>query len=245
MIDPTGMSALITGGAVRLGAALTAALASCGVNVAIHYRSSLEAAEALASDCRAKGVNAVTMNADLSEPGAAEDLARRAEEAMGGVDILISSASTWESAPFDQVDRAMWDRTLQVNLTSPFFLAQHIGAAMAHRGFGRIVAIADVGARQPWPQRAPHCVSKAGLVMLTRLLSQAYAPDVLVNAIAPGPVLLDGDAGGDLEERLAAQTVLGRLGTPGDVVDAMLYLVTAEYVTGQVLSVDGGYGERT
>lgn len=245
MIDPSGRRALVTGGAVRVGAAMVSALAASGVDVAIHHRSSGEQAEELAEQCRARGVNAVTLQADLAEPGAAEHLAQRAEQALGGVDILINSASTWESAAFPDVDRATWDHALAVNLTAPMFLAQRLGVAMRQREFGRIVNMADVGGVRAWPHRAPHCVSKAGLIMVTRLLSQAYAPHVLTNAIAPGPVLMPDGTGTEVEANVAADTVLGRIGTPGDVVDAMLYLVSAEYVTGQVLLVDGGQAERT
>lgn len=245
MIDPAGRKALVTGGARRVGAAMVSALAASGVDVAIHYGGSAGAAEQLAAACRDRGVNAVALQADLAQPGAAEALATEAEDALGGVDILINSASTWESAPFDQVDRAMWDRTMAVNLTAPMFLSQALGARMAERGFGRIVNISDVAGLRPWPHRAPHSVSKAGLVMLTRILSQAYAPHVLVNAIVPGPVLMPDDSGPQVEANVAAETVLGRVGTPGDVVDAMLYLVSAEYVTGQSLVVDGGQAERT
>ena len=245
MIDPAGRKALVTGGARRVGAAMVSALAASGVDVAIHYGGSADDAQALAATCRDRGVNAVALQADLAQPGAAEALAQQAEDALGGVDILINSASTWESAPFDQVDRAMWDRTMAVNLTAPMFLSQALGTRMAERGFGRIVNISDVAGLRPWPHRAPHSVSKAGLVMLTRILSQAYAPHVLVNAIVPGPVLMPDDSAPQVEANVAAETVLGRVGTPGDVVDAMLYLVSAEYVTGQSLVVDGGQAERT
>jgi NAD(P)-dependent dehydrogenase (short-subunit alcohol dehydrogenase family) len=125
------------------------------------------------------------------------------------------------------------------------FLSQAIGSAMAARGFGRIINIADTSATRPWVHRAPHSVSKTGLVMLTRLLSQAYAPHVLTNAISPGSVLVPDGAGPEVEQNLAAETFVGHIGTPGDVVDAMLYLVSAEFVTGQVLVVDGGQSEHT
>ena len=190
-------------------------------------------------------MNAVVLQADLAAPGAAEALAQEAEDALGGVDILINSASTWERAPFDEVDRAMWDRALATNLTAPMFLSQALGAAMAGRGFGRIVNIGDVAGLRPWPHRAAHSVSKAGLVMLTRILAEAYAPSVLANAIVPGPVLMPDGASAQAESNVASETLLGRVGTPGDVVDAMLYLVSAEYVTGQCLVVDGGQAERT
>lgn len=245
MIDPAGKKALVTGGARRVGAAMVSALASCGVDVAIHHRSSDADAEALAQQCRDRGVNAVVLKADLAEPGAAESLAQQAEDALGSVDILINSASTWESAPFDQVDRGMWDRAMATNLTAPMFLSQALGARMADRGFGRIVNIGDVAGLRPWAHRAPHSVSKAGLIMLTRILAQAYAPHVLTNAVVPGPVLMPDGSGEQVEANVAAETVLGRVGTPGDVVDAMLYLVSAEYVTGQCLTVDGGQAERT
>lgn len=245
MIDLAGRSALVTGGAHRVGGAMVSALASCGVDVCIHYGTSADKANELAAACRDKGVNAVTMQADLAEAGAAEQLAARAEQALDGVDILINSASTWESGPFDEVTRDDWDRALAVNLTTPMFLSQAIGSAMAARGFGRIINIADTSATRPWVHRAPHSVSKTGLVMLTRLLSQAYAPHVLTNAISPGSVLVPDGAGPEVEQNLAAETFVGHIGTPGDVVDAMLYLVSAEFVTGQVLAVDGGQSERT
>ncbi len=245
MIDPQGKRALVTGGARRVGAAMVSALASSGVDVAIHHRDSAADAEALAEASRAKGVNAVVLQADLAEPGAAETLAAQAEDALGGVDFLINSASTWETHDFAHVTRDDWDRAMAVNLTAPMFLSQRLGQAMADRGFGRIVNISDVAGLRPWVRRAPHSVSKSGLIMLTRILAQAYAPSVLANAIVPGPVLLPDDAGPQVEPNLAAETVLGRMGTPGDVVDAMLYLVSAEYVTGQVLVVDGGQSERT
>lgn len=245
MIDPAGRKALVTGGARRVGAAMVSALAASGVDVAIHHRGSDADADALAATCRDRGVNAVVLKADLGEPGAAEALAAEAEDALGGVDILINSASTWESAPFDQVDRAMWDRAIATNLTAPMFLSQALGARMAERGFGRIVNIGDVAGLRPWPHRAPHSVSKAGLMMLTRILAQAYAPHVLTNAIVPGPVLMPDGASDQVEANVASETILGRVGTPGDVVDAMLYLVSAEYVTGQSLVVDGGQAERT
>ncbi len=245
MIDPAGKRALITGGARRVGAAMTSALVACGVDVAIHYATAADEAEALAATCRDRGVNAVTLQADLAEPGAAEDLAARAEDALGGVDILINSASTWQSTAFTDITRDQWDRTMAVNLTAPMFLSQRLGTAMAGRGFGRIVNITDVAGLRPWPHRAAHSVSKNGLIMLTRVLSQAFAPHVLTNAIAPGPVLVPDGAGPEVEHNLGAETLLGRMGTPGDVVDAMLFLVSAEYVTGQVLVVDGGQAERT
>jgi len=244
MIDLAGRSALVTGGAHRIGGAMVSALASCGVDVCIHYGTAADKANELAAACRDKGVNAVTMQADLAEPGAAEQLAARAEQAFDGVDILINSASTWQSGPFAEVSRDDWDRALAVNLTAPMFLSQHIGSAMAARGFGRIINIGDTGGIRPWVHRAPHSVSKAGLTMLTRVLAQAYAPHVLTNAIAPGPVLAPDGASAQVEQNLADETIVGHVGTPGDVVDAMLYLVTAEFVTGQVLVVDGGQSER-
>ncbi|MGB1526111.1 MAG: SDR family NAD(P)-dependent oxidoreductase [Miltoncostaeaceae bacterium] len=144
-----------------------------------------------------------------------------------------------------RMDHDNWQAVIDTNLGSCFNMSRSVIDGMRSRKFGRIVNIGDVAGLRPWPHRAPHSVSKAGLTMLTRILAQAYAPHVLTNAIVPGPVLMPDGTGAEVEANVASETVLGRVGTPGDVVDAMLYLVSAEYVTGQCLVVDGGQAERT
>jgi NAD(P)-dependent dehydrogenase (short-subunit alcohol dehydrogenase family) len=230
----------VTGGAVRVGRSLTLALAGAGLDVAVHYHRSSEQAERTAADCRALGVRAVALGADLGTADACRELVERAEDALGGVDVLVSSASNFLSAPFDDVTEEHWDAALDVNLKAPFFLAQAASRGMRRRGWGRIVNMGDVAGMEPWPRFAAHSVAKAGVVMLTQVLAQVLAPEVLVNAIAPGPVLMPDGSTPEQVDRSAAKTVLGRVGTPDDVAHALIYLLEADFVTGHTLVVDGG-----
>jgi NAD(P)-dependent dehydrogenase (short-subunit alcohol dehydrogenase family) len=238
--DPAGRRALVTGGAVRLGRALSLACADLGMDVGIHFHRSAGPAESTAEACRARGVAAVTLRGDLETAGDCHRLAARAEEALGGVDALVASASNFIPGALAEVDETTFDRVLALNLKAPFFLAQALAPGMAARGYGRIVNLADVAGLEPWPRFIAHCVSKAGLVMLTRALAQALAPEILVNAIAPGPVLMPEGSTPEQVERSAAKTVLGRIGSPEDAAGALRYILTADYVTGHVLVVDGG-----
>jgi pteridine reductase len=240
MSDPEGRRALVTGGAVRLGRALSLACADLGMDVVVHFNTSAGAAEATAEACRARGVHAITLQGDLETADGSRRVAERAEEELGGIDVLVASASNFIPGALADVDEATFDRVLAVNVKSPFFLAQALAPGMAARGYGRIVNMADVAGLEPWPRFTAHCVAKAGVIMLTRALAQALAPNILVNAIAPGPVLMPEDSTPEQVERSAAKTVLGRVGSADDAAGALRYLLTADYVTGDVLVVDGG-----
>jgi pteridine reductase len=239
-MDLAGRAALVTGAGRRVGQALAIGLAEAGCDVAIHFHASREGAEATAREVRARGRRAALLPGDLRDAGLARELGPRAAAAFDGrLDILVNSAAIMVRQPLEQITPASWDDTMNLNVRAAFFVAQ--GAVpLLRRARGRIVNLADVAGFEPWPQYIQHCVSKAGMVMLTRTLAAALAPDVTVNGIAPGPVLLPDDWDEAARARITASTPLQRLGGPADVVGAARYLLENDYVTGTVLVVDGG-----
>ena len=240
MSELRGRRALVTGGAVRVGRALTLACAAEGMDVAVHYRVSAVEAEEVAAECRAFGVRAVTLGGDLTRPEECRQVAAEAEAGLGGVDVLVNSAANFVNGPVLEIPPERVRAAFALNVEAPFHLAQALAPGMIARGWGRIVNINDVAGLEPWPRFEIHSVSKAALLMLTKALAQALAPAVLVNGIAPGTVLMPEDAPPGATDRSAAKTVLGRVGSPQDVADALRYLLSADYVTGHTLVVDGG-----
>lgn len=239
-MELAGRVALVTGAGRRLGRALAEALAGRGMTLALHHHTSAEGALALREEIVAAGGTAECFGADLADPAAARGLPGRVVECFGRLDVLVNSAAVMHRIGFDDTTPELYDATLDLNLRSVFFCTQ--GAAPALRAArGKVVNLADLSGLEPWPGFAAHSVSKAGVVMLTRVLARALAPAVTVNAIAPGAVLVPEDYDAAERERLARTTPLGRLGRPEDAVAALLYLLEGgDYVTGQVLVVDGG-----
>lgn len=235
-----GRRALVTGGAVRLGRALALACADAGMDVAVHHRSSAREADEVAGLCRERGVRGVVVGGDLARADACRAVVAAAEDALGGVDVLVNSAANFVPGDFADVTEEDVDAVLAVNLKAPFFLAQAASRGMLERGWGRIVNVADVAGLEAWPRFLAHGAAKAGLIHLTKGLAQALAPHVLVNAVAPGTVLMPEGSTPAAHERSAQKAVLGRVGRPADVADALIYLLEAEYVTGHTLVVDGG-----
>jgi len=235
-----GRRALVTGGAIRVGRALSLELADMGIDVVVHHRSSAEAAQDTAAECRRRGVRAEVVAGDLATATGARAVVAAAQAALGGIDVLVNSAANFVAAAFDETTEEQMDLALAVNLKGPFFCAQAAAPAMIAAGFGRIVNLADVAGLEPWPRFTAHSVAKAGVVMLTRSLAQTLAPTVTVNAIAPGAVLMPDGASDDATRRSAEKSVLERVGSPDDVARALRYLLEADYVTGHTLVVDGG-----
>jgi pteridine reductase len=235
-----GRVALVTGAGRRLGRVMARALAGRGMTLAIHHHASADGAEALRAEVSAAGGRAECFGADLTDAGAARALPGRVVDALGRLDVLVNSAAVMHRLDFERTTPEQYDAVLDLNLRSVFFCTQ--GAAPALRAaHGKVVNLADLAGLQPWPGFAAHSVSKAGVVMLTRVLARSLAPEVTVNAIAPGAVLVPEEYDADERERLARATPLARLGSPGDVVGALLYLLEAgDFVTGEVLTVDGG-----
>ena len=235
-----GKVALVTGGARRVGRALTLALARAGADVVIDHRRSDEEAEATAAEARAIGRQVLVVRADVAATEDRRRLVEAVRDRFGRLDVLVNSASRFDAADVEAITEAEWDAVLGVNLKAPFFLTQAAAPLLRADGGGVVVNIADLSALQPWRRYAHHAVSKAGLVHLTRVLARALAPAIRVNAIAPGTVLPPEDFGAAETEAAARRAVLGRIGSPEDVAGALLYLVGAEFVTGEVLVVDGG-----
>ncbi len=235
-----GKAALVTGGARRLGRAIALALGRAGVRVAIHYHASAGAAEDVLAELRAMGAACAAISGDLSRTADCERVVDETLERWGGLDLLVNNAGIWGPTPVGSVTEAQWDELLNTNLRSMFFVAQRSAAAL-RAARGAIINIADVGVDRPWQNHTPYLISKGGVVTLTRALAKDLAPEVRVNAIAPGPVLLPDDWSAERHEQVARSTLLRRVGSPDDIAGAVLYLAQAGYVTGVTLPVDGGY----
>jgi len=239
-MDLVSRVALVSGAGRRLGRAIALALAGRGMRVAVHYQHSAAEAEETVQAIRDAGPDGAAFAADLTDAAMARDLPAKVAAHFGGLDVLINSAGIMTRATVDDTTPELWDRVMNLNLRSAFFTSQG-AASWLRRAKGRIVNLADVGGLEPWPNYAAHCVSKAGVVMLTRALARAFAPDVTVNAIAPGAVLPPEDWDQSALDHLARTTPLGRLGSPADVTAAILYLLEGgDYLTGQTIVVDGG-----
>ena len=234
-----GRSALVTGAGHRVGRAIALALGRAGMRVVVHYNESQAGAEATRRELEDTGSSCVIVGADLSDASSAAGVVDKAVSAFGGLDVLVNSAAVMQRTPFGEITADAWDRILDLNLRAPLLLAQ---AAAPHlrRGKGAIVNIADLSAYEVWPGYLAHGVSKAGLVYLTKALARVLAPDVRVNGIAPGTVLLpEGWTAADAA-RQRGTTPLERLGSPDDVTGALMFLLESDYVTGEVVVVDGG-----
>jgi NAD(P)-dependent dehydrogenase (short-subunit alcohol dehydrogenase family) len=235
-----GAGALVTGAGRRIGQAIAVGLAQSGCDVAVHYHGSKQGAEETATAVRAAGRRAELIRCDLRDALAARGLADQAARSLKRLDVVVNSAAIMVRQNVEEVTPESWDDTLDLNLRAAFFVSQ---GAIPHlrRARGKIVNIADLAGLEPWPAYATHCISKAGVVMLTKALARALAPDIAVNAVAPGAVLLPDDWDEEAGEHIRETTPLKRLGAPADVVAAVRFLLSGtDYVTGTILVVDGG-----
>jgi pteridine reductase len=239
-----GRVAIVTGAGRRVGRALAVALGARGMRVVVHYGGSADGARETARQIEAAGGTATIAQADLRDVAAGEQLIDRVVEQQGELFALVNSAAVMVRTPVGETTQAEWDDMFALNVRAPYFLSQHAAPAL-RAARGAIVNIADLAAFETWPAYVPHGMTKAAIVQMTRALAHALAPEVRVNGVAPGVVLLPegwSDADG---ERLRGTTPLRRLGTPDDVAHAVVYLLEADYVTGEVIRVDGGRHIRT
>lgn len=235
-----GRAALVTGSGRRVGRALALALAQRGMSVGIHYNRSREEAEDLARGLVASyGVKAAAIKAELGDVKACRRLVDEAARSLGRLDVLINSASLYEATPFETVSVEDWDRHMDVNVRAPFFLCQAAAPHLKKRS-GIVINIADWAAHRPYPGYMPYCVSKAALLCLSTALAKQLAPEVRVNTVMPGPVLLPEGDSKARREAVRKATLLQKLGSPDEVVKAVLYLLDADFVTGASIAVDGG-----
>src|SRR5213594_1196019 len=235
-----GAAALVTGAGRRIGQAIAIGLAESGCDVAVHYHGSIQGAEETARAITKAGRRAELVRADLSDAAAARGLADKAARALKRLDVVVNSAAIMTREPVEAVTPESWDATFDLNLRAMFFVSQ---GAIPHlrRAKGKIVNLADIAGLEPWPTYVPHCVSKAGVIMLTKALARALAPDIAVNAIAPGAVLLPESWDEQAREHIRETTPLKRIGSPADVVAAVRFLLAGtDYATGTILVVDGG-----
>jgi pteridine reductase len=237
-MDIRGKVALVTGGARRVGKAIALALAEDGADVAIHFAGSGSEAEETLAELKKHGSNSHSFQADLRSAAAPAELVARVADTMNGLDVVINSAAVMLRTPLGQVTVEEWDDIMSLNLRAPFFIAQEAANVLPEGGC--IVNIADLAAFETWTGYIPHGISKAGVVQMTRALAHALGPRIRVNAVAPGVVLLPEGWADDSAERLARTTPLRRNGSPADVVHAVRYLLSADFVTGQTIVVDGG-----
>jgi pteridine reductase len=233
-----GRVALVTGAAKRLGRAVALRLAEEGADVVIHYRSSQAEAQDAVKEIEKHGRRAVAIAADLSEVSEIKRLVDEAGKHFGRLDILVNSAANFLPASMVSTTEEIWDAALDTNLRAPFFCAQ-AAAPWLRRTQGVIINLADTGGMIGWTGYIPHSVSKAGVVMMTKVLAKALAPEVRVNAIAPGTITMEGDPP-EWEQEFVRLAPLKRVGKSEDVAEAVLYLVNAEFLTGHVLVLDGG-----
>jgi len=240
MNDPTPQRvALVTGGGVRVGRAISLGLARAGYDLLVTYHSSDDAARTLLDEVRGMGRRCEITRVDLSDPATADTLLGAVRTVFGRLDLLVNSAASFDARPLLDIDASQWDAVMDVNVRAPHLLVRAAATLLTEAG-GSVINIADLAAFQPWIDRPHHAVSKAALVHLTKIQARALAPRVRVNAIAPGSVLRpEGWSEGRWLE-IARRAPLGRPGAPQDVVDAVLYLAGAGFVTGQVLIIDGG-----
>jgi pteridine reductase len=234
----SGRVALVTGSAKRLGRAVALRLAQEGADVVIHYRSSATEAQSAVAEIEKLGRRAVAIRADLHVISEIKRLFDETAKRFGRLDILVNSAANFLPASIISTTEEIWNASVDSNLKAPFFCAQ-AGAPLLKRTRGTIINFADTGGLLGWPGYIPHSVSKAGVVMLTKVLAKALAPEVRVNAIAPGTITMPGDPL-EWESEFIKLAPLRRTGSPSDVTDAVLFLVQSSFNTGQVLVVDGG-----
>jgi len=233
-----GKVALVTGAGKRLGRAVALRLAEEGADVVVHYGTSATEAAEVVGKIEEMGRRAVAIQADLRSVDGIRKLFLDAGNELGRLDLLVNSAANFLPGSVISTTEEIWDASLDTNVKSPFFCAQ-AAAPMLRRSKGSIVNFADTGGLLGWPGFISHSVAKAGVINLTKSLAKALAPEVRVNAIAPGTITMPGDPP-EWEEEFVKLAPLRKTGRPSDIADAVVYLATAEFVTGHVLVVDGG-----
>lgn len=234
-----GQVALVTGAGRRIGRAVALRLGAEGARVVVHYRNSQAEADGVAAEIARHGGEAVCLRADLGSIADIERLFAETERRFGRLDILVNNAAVFSPTPLGKTQESEWDAILDTNLKAQFFATQRAAPLLAQTGRGRIINFASLGGLQAWTTYMAYSISKAGVIMLTRCLARALAPAVTVNAIAPGTISFPDDAP-EIAERAIRSSPLRRTGSAEEITDAVIYLIGAGFVTGEVLVLDGG-----
>jgi NAD(P)-dependent dehydrogenase (short-subunit alcohol dehydrogenase family) len=239
-MQPSNSSlALVTGAAHRLGKAFALSLARMGYSIALHYRGSASEAEKTVKEIRALGVDCLPIRADLTKPEKIKFLFSMVDEFNAPLKVLVNSAAVMLAGKPKELDIKDWNTTIDLNLRAPFLLSQQAAERMTNGGL--IVNITDIGATKAWSRYPSYTVSKAGLESLTKILARAFAPDIRVNAIAPGLVLPSDVVSEEAWNKLIDKLPLKRAATIDEITSALEFLIKNEYITGHTLVVDGGY----
>jgi NAD(P)-dependent dehydrogenase (short-subunit alcohol dehydrogenase family) len=229
--------ALVTGAAKRIGRSIALRLAKEGADVVVNYATSKAEAEELTNEIQSLGRRAIALQADVSRRADVHRMFAAVDKEFGRLDILINNAGMFFEAKFEELTDEQWDRIMNANLKSQFLCAQAAAPVMKRQGRGRIINLSSLGGILPWPAYTHYCVSKAGVIMLTRCLARALAPEILVNSVAPGTIQFPGEPP---DQDYIKRVPLHRTGTGDDIADAVMYFATADFITGQVIAVDGG-----
>ncbi len=234
--------ALVTGGAQRIGAAISKELHQQGFNIVIHYRHSKQAATELASQLnQQRQHSAICLQADLNSPAEVKQLAIDAEQVWGHINALVNNASSFYPTPFEQATEADWTTLIDSNMKGPFFLSQALTATLREQQ-GCIVNIVDIHSEKPMREHAIYSIAKAGVAMMTKALAMELAPDIRVNGVSPGAILWPKQESSEQKKQLIRDKIpMQRTGEPTDIARSVAFLVCeAPYISGQIIAVDGG-----
>lgn len=232
---------LVTGGAVRIGRAITLEMVKSGAKVYCHYHSSETKAKSLKNEIKGLNGELYLIKADFTKTTLALDILSKIIEDNKRIDVLINNAALFIKTSISNLNESDWDTLFCVNLKTPFFISQKFGLIMKKQGFGKIINIGDTSGLNPWTGYLPYSLSKSGIISMTKGLAKALAPEVLVNCVNPGPVLIPDYYNEKEIKKAVNKTLIKRTGNPNDIVQTIKYLIEGtDYITGSVINVDGG-----
>ena len=238
----SGKTVLVTGAAKRLGRAIALAAAEAGASVAITYRTSAREAESLVAELAKHGGEALALRCDVTDETSVSEMVKESASELGGIDVLVNNAAIYETVAFDKITVSQWDTLFATNTRGPFLVSRAALPYLKKRK-GRIINMGSLGGLRPWPTHAHYCSSKAALHMLTKVMAKALAPEIAVNAVAPGMIDLGEKAAAAFMRKMAKQTPMRRNGTAADIAAAVMFFAAApHFITGQIMVVDGGIG---
>src|ERR1700729_2771742 len=238
----SGKVVLVTGAAKRLGRAIARAAAAAGADVAITYRNSASEARTLVGELAQHGFEALAVRCDITDELNVRETIKEVAATLGGIDVLVNNAANYETAKFEKITLQQWDAIFATNTRGPFLVSREALPFLRKRR-GRIVNMGSLGGLRPWPTHAHYCSSKAAVHMLTKVMAKALAPEIAVNAVAPGMIDLGEKAAKPFMRRMAKQTPMLRNGSAEEIAAAVLFFATSpQFITGQILAVDGGLG---
>ena len=233
--------ALITGAAHRVGKAIALGLAKEGMKIALHFNQSQEQVNQTLEEIKALGAEAFAIQGNFADVAQIKNVVKKCQEHFKQIDVLINNAALYFKTPVGETSEPEWDDLLGINLKAPYFCAQYVSDLMKQKKRGKIINITDVAGISPWPEFIPYSASKAGLIAVTKGLAKALAPNIQVNAIASGTILMSEDATEEYKTEIKDSTLLKKLGTPEDIVNAAIFLLKgSDFITGEVVVVDGG-----